>query len=205
MKWDRFTMGIGTVAIVFVLVVVITPITNIAGRAFAVEPDLRTAGAIVVLGSGLKEDGSLTYESQQRLLFGLRLYKEGLAPILVLSGPGRPDTAPEATVRARIAVEMGVPVAKIFELPKVDTTRDEAQQTAKILKPLGVNHVLIVTESMHMRRSKAVFEAAGLTVSAAPSDNLPSVARSPLDRLDLCAKLLMHASGLFYYRLAGYI
>ena len=205
MTWDRFTMAIGSIAIVFVLVVVVTPITNIAGRAFAIEPDLRPAGAIVVLGAGLKDDGSLTYESQQRLLFGLRLYKEALAPILVLSGPARPNTAAEATVRGRIAVEMGVPQSNIFELPKVDTTRDEAQQSATVLKPLGVNHVLIVTESMHMRRSKAVFEAAGLAVSAAPSDNFPAVARSPLDRLDLCAKLFMHAGGLFYYRLAGYI
>ena len=205
MNWDRFTTAIGTIAVGFVLVVVLTPITNIIGSKFAVEADLRPAGAIVVLGSGLKEDGSLTYESEQRLLFGLRLYKEGLAPILVVSGPARRNTAPEATVRERIAVEMGIPEAKVLQMPNVNTTRDEALQAEELLKPLGITHVLLVTESMHMRRSKDVFEAAGLTVSAAPSDNLPAIAHSPLDRLDLCAKLLMHVSGLLYYRIAGYI
>jgi uncharacterized SAM-binding protein YcdF (DUF218 family) len=198
-------MMIGTVSIIVIMLIVLTPATNIAGRAFAIQPDLRSAGAIVVLGSGLKADGSLTFESEQRLLFGMRLYKEGLAPILVLSGPARPNTAPEATVRARIAVEMGIPDGKIFELKTVNTTRDEAQQAQHILAPLGIKHILLVTESMHMRRSKAVFEAAGLTVSAAPSDNLPALAESPMDRLDLCAKLLMHSAGMIYYRIAGYI
>ena len=100
---------------------------------------------------------------------------------------------------------MGIPQAHVYELPHVNTTRDEAQQTQRILAPLGIKHVLLVTESMHMRRSKAVFEAAGLTVSAAPSDNLPALAESPIDRLDLCARILMHSAGLIYYRIAGYI
>jgi uncharacterized SAM-binding protein YcdF (DUF218 family) len=205
MKWNRLTMALGTIAIVLLLVAVKTPVTNMAGRIFAIEPDLRPAGAIVVLGSGLKADGSLTFESEQRLLFGMRLYKEGLAPVFVVSGPGRLNTAPEATVRARIAVEMGIPQSRIYELPHVNTTRDEAQQSQQLLGPLGIKHVLLVTESMHMRRSKAVFEAAGLTVSAAPSDNLADMAESPIDRLDLCARLLMHLAGLIYYRIAGYI
>src|SRR5262249_6393935 len=139
------------------------------------------------------------------LLFGMRLYKERLAPILMLSGPARPDTAPEATVRARIAVEMGIPQSNILEMTDVQTTHDEATQGWRILSPLGIKHVLLVTESMHMRRSRAVFEASGFMVSAAPSDNLPHMAESPMDRLVLCAKLLMHCAGLIYYRMAGYI
>ena len=91
-------MALGTIAIVLLLIIVKTPVTNMAGHVFAIEPDLRPAGAIVVLGSGLKADGSLTFESEQRLLFGMRLYKEGLAPVFVVSGPARPDTAPESTV-----------------------------------------------------------------------------------------------------------
>jgi uncharacterized SAM-binding protein YcdF (DUF218 family) len=205
MKWDRFTLVVGTIAIVSTFVVAATPVANIAGRAFAVEPDLHPAGAIVVLGSGLLADGSLTYESRVRLLFGLRLYRDGLAPVLVVSGPARPNTAPEATVRARIAAEMGVPESEILELRTVNTTRDEATETARVLKPLGIAHILLVTESMHMRRAKAVFETAGFTVSAAPSDNLANVADTPFERLILCTKLVMHSAGLLYYRVAGYI
>ena len=205
MTWDRFTLAVGAIAVILILMIVATPLVNVAGQAFAVPANLQPAGAIVVLGSGLRDDGSLTYESAQRLLFGLRLYKEGMAPILVLSGPRRPNTAPESTVRARIAIEMGVPSTKIYELINVNTTRDEAQETARVLKPLGINHVLLITESMHMRRAKDVFEAAGLTVFAAPSDDLPAIATAPLDRLELGTKLFMHAAGLLYYRIAGYI
>jgi uncharacterized SAM-binding protein YcdF (DUF218 family) len=205
MKWNRFTMVIGTIAITLAIAVAVTPMANIAGRAFAIQPDLGPSGAIVVLGAGLKSDGSLTEESQQRLLFGMRLFKEGLAPIFVVSGPTRSNTASEATVRARIAVEMGIPEKQIVELKNVDTTRDEAQQTSRLLAPGGVKHVLLVTESMHMRRSKAIFEAFGFTVSAAPSDNFPDTANSPVERLFLGIKLVMHAGGLIYYHIAGYI
>ena len=206
-QWDRLTAALGTITIAGVLIIAATPVVNIAGRAYSVEPDLKPAGAIVVLGSGILKDGSLTYESQQRLLLGMRLYKEGLAPILVLSGPPKTgnSTAPESTVRARIAVELGIPESKIFELKEVRTTRDEAQQTARLLAPFVARHVLLVTESMHMRRAKAVFEAAGFVVSPAPSDNFAAIAQSPIQRLILFENLLMHSAGLAYYRLAGYI
>ena len=205
MSWNRFVMRIGLAVILMSVVASLTPLVNIASRFVTVESDLKPCDAIVVLASSLMRDGTLTSGSTQRLLFGIRLFKQGLAPILVLSGPPRENTAPESTVRARIAEEMGVPPSAILEISNVRTTREEAQQIAAALSNRKLTRVLLVTESLHMLRSKMVFEAEGLNVSAAPSDSFPLIARSPEERLLLLGELFMHSAGLIYYRLAGFI
>ena len=120
-----------------------------------------------------------------------------------VSGPGRPETAPESTIRARIAVELGVSGPAIKEISTAQTTREEAQRAAALLLPKN-RHVLLVTESLHMLRAKLVFETAGFIVSPAPSDNFPKYAHSPEERLLLMRGVLMHSSGLLYYWLAGF-
>jgi len=199
------TRILGTSAIVCLFAAILTPAVNIASRPFLTRSDIRPSDAILVLGAEIKTDGSLSYESQQRLLYGIRLYKNGLAPIFIVSGPGRPETAPESTVRAKIAVELGVPSESILEINTARTTREEAQQTARLLTARHLNQVLLVTDALHMLRSKLIFEAAGINVSPAPSDGFPQYASSAEDRLLLLRSLLMHCAGLVYYRVAGYI
>jgi uncharacterized SAM-binding protein YcdF (DUF218 family) len=207
MKWNRIAATIGMIVIVSFLLAAFTPIVNMLSRAVTVQAVLAPSDAIVILGSGLMSDGTLNYSSLGRLVFGMRLYKQGLAPLLILSGPPRANTAPESTVRAEIATELGIPASAILEMRDVNTTRDEAQETATLLAGAGKTskHVLLVTDSLHMLRSKMVFEAAGLHVSPAPSDDFPAIARAPQDRLILLMDLVMHSAGLVYYRLAGFI
>jgi uncharacterized SAM-binding protein YcdF (DUF218 family) len=205
MTWNRFVLSIGILVIASLVIVALTPAVNSASRLIMASTDIQRSDAIVVLGGGLKRDGTLTYESMQRFVYGLRLYKQGYAPILVLCGPPHTNTAPEAAVRARIAAEFGTPLSAIVEIGESRTTREEALATAKTLKESNRNHILLVTGALHMGRSKRVFEAAGLVVSTAPSDNFPAIANSPASRLFLLEELVMHSAGFLYYRLAGFI
>jgi uncharacterized SAM-binding protein YcdF (DUF218 family) len=205
MKWNRAMLLLGTATLLVLTLAIFTPIVNVASRPMMLRTDLQPSDAIVVLGAGLLRDGSLTMESMHRLVYGVRLYKLGLAPILILSGPAFPGTAPESTVRATIAKQLAIPSTAIIEVSQVKTTRDEARETARLLHARQLGHVLLVTESLHMLRAKLVFEAAGLTVSAAPSDDFPEVASTAEQRLLLLRNLLMHSAGLLYYRLAGFI
>jgi uncharacterized SAM-binding protein YcdF (DUF218 family) len=205
MTWNRLTLRLGAAGIVLSGFVLFTPLVNLVCRLIMVRADIQPADAIVVLGSGLMRDGSLTYESAQRLSFGMQLYKDGLAPLLILSGPPRPGTAPESTVRARIAAESAVPAAAILEIASARTTREEAAAAAALLKARNVRRVLLVTEALHMLRAKLVVEAAGLTVFPAPSDNFPRYATSADERLLLLRGFLLQSAGLIYYRLAGFV
>ncbi len=205
MKWNRLTRLIGTGSVIVLAIVIFTPITRILSRPMLVPTDIRPSEAIVVLGSGVAKDGSLSYESAQRLFFGMRLFKDGLAPLLVLSGPSNEGSAPESTIRARTAEELGIPRSAMLEISTAHTTREEALESAAMLTPRNLRHVVLVTGSLHMLRSKLVFEAAGLTVSPAPSDNFPNYASSAEERLLLLRGLVIHSVGLLYYRIAGFI
>ena len=175
-----------------------TPLAGaIAGRAEArAEPS--PADAIVVLGSGVMPEGELADGSLRRTVHGIRLYRRGLAPRLVLLGP-RYRGVVEAEVRAAHARDLGVPGEAIVVEAGGTDTRDEAARVAA----LGARSVVLVTGSHHMPRARRAFERAGMRVQAAPVLEESALAPRPQSRLSLARALAQEALARAYYRLAG--
>ncbi len=135
--------------------------------------------AIVILGAGVEpfapEYGvsSLQYPSLERLRYGLWLARETGAPVAFSGGVGwgQPDAAPEAKVAAKIAAEEFNRPIKWQEEDSRDT-RENAARTLALLKPAGIDHIVLVTHGYHMPRALRAFtEAAGpagIKVEAAP-------------------------------------
>jgi uncharacterized SAM-binding protein YcdF (DUF218 family) len=205
---ERIIRGIGVVTVIAFIVITLTPASNAVGQRVGVTSgEIQQADAIVVLGAGVMRMGVLSDESVRRFVTGIELFKRGMAPVLVASGPGRPD-APvptEAAVRAKLAETMGIPPAAILLVVNVNSTREESIRISRMLRDRNATRVLLVTESLHMRRSKLVFERAGLQVQPAVSDDYPAFLISPGDRLWLTMRIAQEVAGLIYYRLAGYI
>jgi len=184
-----------------------TPSVNRASKAFALNPETKSVDAIVVLAAGLMNGGSLEDESLRRTIAGINLYKKDLAPILVLSGRGY-GGAPqltEAEARSQLAQSLGVPGESILKEETANTTQEEAIRISRLLMHRGLRSVLLVTQSLHLRRAKLVFERTGLIVLPVPSDDYPTAATGPTSRLWLAARLVQESTALLYYRLAGYI
>jgi len=152
-------------------------------------------------------DGTLSDESMRRFVHGLELYKRGLAPTIVLLGPPRTDvvTAPEAEVRWEIARNFGVPGNAVIRIPDAYTTREEALLTSDALRTRNAGRILLVTESVHMKRAKRVFEKNGFVVLPGSWDYHAATAASASHRLFLSLRIAEETLALVYYRLAGYI
>src|SRR5262245_28374605 len=150
--------------------------------------------------------GSLDDDSLRRALTGIALHIQGLAPILVLSGKGRPDEPEitEAGQRSKLAQAMGIAEETILKEETANTTRDEAVRISRLLMHRGLRKILLVTESLHLRRAKLVFENAGLEVFPARADDYSVSAVSAKDRLWLASRIIEESAALAYYRLAGY-
>jgi uncharacterized SAM-binding protein YcdF (DUF218 family) len=137
------------------------------------------ADAIVVLGGGTRtrahpRSTSEVNEAGDRLLYAARLYREGVAPRLLLSG-GRAVIAgtasvPEAETMAEILVEMGVPSEALWLEPVSRNTHENAVETLAILRKEGAERIVLVTSASHMPRSMAVFAQTGLEVIPAATD-----------------------------------
>jgi uncharacterized SAM-binding protein YcdF (DUF218 family) len=140
-----------------------------------------SAGAIVVLGGGLRSfdpsGGTRRWPDMNsagdRLLHAARLYRAGKAPLVIPTGGllgWEPGTVPQAESAAQLLEEWGVPPTAILPEPRSRTTWEDAHYAKQLLDAHGIQEVLLVTSALHMDRSLASFEAAGVRAIPAPTD-----------------------------------
>jgi uncharacterized SAM-binding protein YcdF (DUF218 family) len=188
---------LGLAALLVFVVAAFTPVSNWLNVWMAGAARIEPADAIVVLGrGGADSDGVLTNRSLRRLMHGIELYRERLAPLLVLSGTGK-----ETSARAVLAEGLGVPATVIMQVSSVHTTREEAERIGELLLPRGRRRILLVGDPIDMPRARAVMERAGFTVLPAPTAATgPSL---PEGRLGLLRDIATELGGLAYYRITG--
>ncbi|NJO80620.1 MAG: YdcF family protein [Cyanobacteria bacterium RM1_2_2] len=142
--------------------------------------NLPNADAIVVLGGAIRPQipprpGVDVTEAGDRPIYGAQLYREGKAPLVILSG-GRIEWQgggpPESADMAKLIETMGVPAAAILQDPTSLNTHENAVNVKQILTQRGINRVLLVTSAAHMPRSVAIFKKQGIDATPAPTDFL---------------------------------
>ena len=166
MKLARKTL----VVLAFILILSgILPVGFWLGTLLIESQPVERAEAIVVLGGGVVDRDTLTSDTAQRLLHGVRLFKQGHAPVIVLTG-GNPlnSRLPESEVMARIAVEIGVPLSALVVERRADRTWSQGRAVADLAPPRRIRSVLLVTSPLHTHRARRVFEKVGLHVISAP-------------------------------------
>src|SRR5712691_12490834 len=106
------------------------------GRSLIAEDPLHPADAILVLGGESREG--------DRVRHAVKLFKHGLAPLLVLSGTPMGFRTHEAEVMRRHAEFLGVPSNRILTVKQnTDSTKEEAGVVVPILKRRGLNSVIL--------------------------------------------------------------
>ena len=192
--------------------------------------ELPHADAIILLGGGTRPQLpprpiSETNEAGERMIYAAKLYHEGKAPVIIVSG-GFIDffgsTVPEVEAMRELLEALGVPPAAIVEEDRSRNTYENALYVKEIVTARGYDDFLLVTSAMHMPRSMAIFTKQGLHVTAAPVDF--SATRGAAgrtedpglegwllkvlptsDRLELSTRALREYIGLLVYRLRGWL
>lgn len=155
------------------------PVLDAARLArLASERQIKTA--IVVLGSGRDQilleygDAGPKPLTLERLRYGLWLARRTGLPVAYSGGlaPGSLPGPTEAAVARRLAAEdFRQPLAWVED--RALNTVDNARYTVALLRPAGVQRIVLVTHGFHMRRSLRAFERA-LADSGAPITLLPA-------------------------------
>lgn len=194
-------------------------------------PDpIPSAEVIVILGGGTESAQFPRSEVEvnsagDRVLHAARLYRQGKAPTILVSGGnitwlgGR--TMTPAQEMADLLELMGVPESAIWLQPASQNTQEDAEYSARMIKEKGIQRVLLVTSAMHMPRSVILFRNMGIevipattdfTVTQAGWDNLFSFEPQAFlvnllpnsSSLGLTTNALKEYLGMFYYRLRGW-
>ncbi len=188
---------VGLIALLLFAVAAFTPLANLLNILMAGQTHVEPSDAIVVMGrGGADADGVLTNRSLRRLLLGVSLYHDALAPVLLLSG-----STGEAEARKALARGLGVPDKDILISASARTTREEAAEIRKLLLPLGRHRILLVADPIDMPRSRTLMERAGFVVHPVPT--AASGPSNPESRLGLVRDIAIELSAWAYYRLAG--
>ena len=150
-----------------------------------------TAQAIVVLSAGrIKRNPEYgnrpmpDFVALERMTYAALLARQNRLPVLVTGGRlsrAADDEALAFGMQRVFATSFGVPVRWVEAASR--TTAENASLSAPILKRDGVQHIILVTDAMHMHRARLQFERAGLTVTAAPTFFMASGSFSMLNLL----------------------
>ena len=163
--------------------------------------------AIVVLGGGmLPNDADWDNDDPDmratRLGFGLRLFQDGRADTMLLSG------ADQALKMARRLQQQGVPASALIVEGDSLNTHQNALYSTVVLRQRKLLNVLLVTSGIHMPRAQASFARQGMKVIPAPApDEYQGPANAWWPRrsaLTLSARCLREYLGIWVYRVRGW-
>jgi uncharacterized SAM-binding protein YcdF (DUF218 family) len=134
--------------------------------------------ALLLLGGGTSwaPHGGQLSPSGDRVVTAARLYHQGIALRIVVSGEGVAALEPDGVVRdmgeqtRRILLDLAVPEGAIEVCPGGHNTREEVACFRDLVASRGWQRLGLLTSAWHLRRSMLHAERAGLAVVAVPSD-----------------------------------
>ena len=167
--WPVLVLGFGSLWL-FATPLVADGLSRLAERCPAFDPAKPTdAQAVVILGGGgermkAPEYGGPVTESWllERVMLGAYLARRLSLPVVISGASGE-------------AIAMSATLSRNFEMPprwienRSRDTFENARLSAKILFPVGVRRIILVTSSTHEWRAVHEFTDAGFEVTPAPA------------------------------------
>ncbi len=125
-----------------------------------------TVDCILVLGAGLKPDGTPSLVLTDRLNRGIELYKKGISRRLLMSGDHGRTGYNEVEAMKKYAMDAGIPEDDIFMDHAGFSTYESLYRARDIFE---VKSLAIVTQPYHEYRAVYIAEELGLTAYGTPS------------------------------------
>ncbi|GAB2505196.1 ElyC/SanA/YdcF family protein [Promicromonospora xylanilytica] len=164
----------GVLAVAFIVPVAAVQATGHT-RVRNDHSEIEKADAVIVLGAGLRSDGTPSTYLRRRVEAGAELYRAGIAPTVILSGDAHdnPDGTrydePGSMRGWLLDNDLGVPDhAIVLDRQGFNTTAT----CRRAYDLFGVRTAVVVTQDYHLRRTlyscvEAGLDAVGIGVSAA--------------------------------------
>ena len=113
----------------------------------------------IIFGAEVYPSGRPSPYLKARLDLGVRLFQEGKARVLIVSGDNSAEHHHEATNMKRYLVAQGVPASRIVE---DDHGLDTYATCVRAREVFGVSEALLVSQRYHLHRAVATCRAVGV-------------------------------------------
>ena len=125
------------------------------------------ADYILVLGCGLRSDGSPSDMLHDRVSVGAETFLTGVSDKLLLSGDRAGTSYDEVTAMKRLALELGVSSDEIDSDYEGFSTYESVQRAKEVF---GAEKIIIVTQKYHLCRALYIADSLGLDAYGVPAD-----------------------------------
>ena len=128
--------------------------------------DFKDIDCILVLGAGIWGNRP-SHMLEDRLLAGIELYKNGIAPKIIMSGDHGREEYDEVNVMKEFAIQKGVPSEDIFMDHAGFSSYESIYRAKEIFK---TKKVIIVTQEYHLYRALYIANSLGLEAYGVGAD-----------------------------------
>jgi uncharacterized SAM-binding protein YcdF (DUF218 family) len=198
MSWLTWTLVRRVVLVLLLVLVGYYLITFVQVWQAAESDDKRPSEAIIVLGAA-QYDGRPSSVFKARLDHAFQLYKEGLAPTIVVTGGKQPgDRFTEAQAGANYLIDLGVPDADILRETTSTNSWESLAASATFLHERGIRRVILVSDPFHSLRIQLIAEELGFDPVTSPTRT------SPISGLDEWLRYASEAVRVAFGRIFGF-
>jgi uncharacterized SAM-binding protein YcdF (DUF218 family) len=162
------------------------------------QDNAQPAEAIIVLGAA-QFDGRPSNVLTARLDHAATLYRQGLSPLIVVTGGKRTgDRFTEAEASANYLEHLGIPGDAIERETTSTNSYDELAAAARFLHERGITEVVLVSDPFHAYRISAIAHDVGLNAHVSPTPT------SPVHGVDNAEALVRETLAVSAGRIIGY-
>ena len=130
--------------------------------ALNINPD-----CIIVLGAGVRSDGSPSPMLQDRINTGIELYENGVSDKILMSGDHTKKGYDEVNIMKDYAINKGIPSENVFMDHAGISTYDSIYRAKEIFR---AEKIIIVTQEYHLYRALHIAEKLGVEAYGVSAD-----------------------------------
>ena len=146
---------------------------------------LENMDCILVLGCGVRPDGSPSLMLQDRLDMGLTLFNTGAAPKLLMSGDHSRTDYDEVNTMKDYAMERGVASTDVFMDHAGFSTYESMYRARDVFR---VQRVIIVSQRYHLYRAVYNARALGLNAWGVAAEDIAYLGQTARDLREILAR-----------------
>lgn len=185
------------IMMIIIAAVVLINLYIIKSTENRIVPADKTAGGydcILVLGAGVKDDGTPSAMLKERLECALKLYKNGVSEKILVSGDHGTDEYDEVNTMKDWLKNAGVPPENIFMDHAGFSTYDSIYRAAHVFE---VKKARIVTQKYHLYRALYLAEKLGIESVGTDAMQIRYGGQEMRDAREAAARIKDFFSGIF--------
>ncbi len=152
------------------------------------------ADCILVLGAGVREDGSPSHMLEDRLKTAVAIYNTGICSTLLMSGDHGQVEYDEVSAMRDYVLDNGIPAENVFLDHAGFSTYDSIYRARDVF---GAKKIIIVSQRYHLYRALYLAQSLGLEAVGVDAELRTYVGQAWRDTREVIARAKDFAYGVF--------